>query len=78
MSPLPKLSTVKLSICNKEERKKGAMKRGWGTCGMFKAFNLTYLQILRAGMVYITLWYVHVPVRAHTGMCTSIKYVHVT
>ena len=23
--------------------------------------NLTYLQVLRAGMVYIMLWYVHVP-----------------
>ena len=39
----------------------GAMKRGWGTCGKFKAFNLTYLHVLRAGMVYITLWYMHIP-----------------
>ena len=38
------------------------MKRGLGMCSMFKAFNLTYLQVLHAGMVYITLWYVHVPV----------------
>ena len=37
------------------------MKRGWGTCGTFKAFNLTYLHVLRSGMVYITLWYVHLP-----------------
>ena len=31
----------------------GAIKRGWGTCGTFKAFNLTYLHILPAGIVYI-------------------------
>ena len=38
----------------------GAMKRGRGTCSTFKAFNLMYLHILRAGMVYVTLWYVHI------------------
>ena len=45
----------------------GAMKRGQGMCGTFKAFNLTVLHVLRAGMVYnyITVWYVHVPVCAH-------------
>ena len=37
------------------------MKRGRGTCGTFKVINLTYLHVLCAGMVYITLWYVHVP-----------------
>ena len=31
----------------------GAMKQGWGTCGTFKVINLTYLHVLRAGMVYI-------------------------
>ena len=29
------------------------MKQGWGTCSTFKAFNLTYLHVLCAGMVYI-------------------------
>ena len=24
-----------------------------GTCGTFKVFNLKYLQVLRAGMVYV-------------------------
>ena len=44
---------------------RGAIKRGWGTSGTFKVINLTYLHILRAGMVYITLWYVHVPRYVH-------------
>ena len=33
----------------------------------FKAFNLTCLHLLHADMVYITLWYIQVPVRAGTG-----------
>ena len=37
---------------------RGAMKQGRGMCGTFKVFNLMYLHILCAGMVYITLWYV--------------------
>ena len=41
------------------------MKRGWGTCGMFKAFNIIYLHVFCAGMVYIALWYVHVHVHVH-------------
>ena len=40
---------------------KGAMKRGRGRCGTFQSCKLMYLHILPAGMVYITLWYVHVP-----------------
>ena len=39
----------------------GVVNQGWGTCSMFKAFNLTCLHIKSAGMVYITLWYVHIP-----------------
>ena len=31
----------------------GAMKQGQGTSGTFKAFNLTYLHALHAGMVYL-------------------------
>ena len=41
----------------------GVMKGGRGTCSTFKVFNLTYLHVLRAVMVYmyrLTL-YVHVP-----------------
>ena len=26
----------------------GAMKQGWGTCGMLQPFNLTYLNVLRS------------------------------
>ena len=37
------------------------MKQGRSTCGTFKVINLTYLHVLRAGMVYITLWYMHIP-----------------
>ena len=33
----------------------GAMKRGRGTCGMFKAFNLMYLHVLRAGIVFVVV-----------------------
>ena len=36
----------------------GAMKQGGCMCGAFKVFNLTYLHVLRACMVYITLWYI--------------------
>ena len=42
---------------------KGAMKRGRGMCGMSQSYKLTYLHILRAGMVYITM------VCAHTDTC---------
>ena len=31
------------------------MKQGQGTCGTFKVINLTYLHVLGAGMVYITV-----------------------
>ena len=43
------------------DKKMGAIKQGRGTCSTFKVINLIYLHILRAGIVYITLWYVHVP-----------------
>ena len=41
------------------------MKRGRGTCGTFQSYKLMYLHILRAGMVFITLWYVNVPRYVH-------------
>ena len=37
------------------------MKRGPGTCGRFQSCKLMYLHVLRAGMVCIALWYMHVP-----------------
>ena len=43
---------------------KGAMKQGRGMCGIFKAVNLMYLHILHAGMVHISLWYLHVPLNS--------------
>ena len=36
----------------------GAMKHGRGMCSTLKVINLTYLHVVRAGMVYITIWYV--------------------
>ena len=44
------------------------MKRGRGMCGTVKAFNLMYLHVLRAGMVYLAIWYVHAPVRSRTKL----------
>ena len=38
-----------------------AIIRGRGMFSTFKALNLTCLHVLRASMVYVTLWYVHVP-----------------
>ena len=40
-------------LVNKIVKMKGATKQGWGMCSAFKAFNLTYLHVLHAGMVYI-------------------------
>ena len=45
------------------------MKRGQGTCSTFKAFNLTYLHILRAGMVYITMVCARTQVRSRKKLC---------
>ena len=53
----------------------GVMKRGRGMCGVFQAFNLMYLHILRAGMVYITLWYMHVPRTEQTWYMHVPRYV---
>ena len=39
----------------------GAMIQGQRTCGTFQSFKLTYLNKLRAGMIYIILWYVLTP-----------------
>ena len=39
----------------------GALIPVRGTCGTFKVINIMYLHILPAGMVYITIWYVHIP-----------------
>ena len=40
-------SKLKCSLENLKDEKMGAMKRGRGTCGTFKAFNLTYLHAER-------------------------------
>ena len=53
---------------------RGAMKQGQGTCCTFKAFNLTYLHVLRAGIVYISLWSVHALELTRLGMCTYVSY----
>ena len=39
----------------------GVLKRGQGTCGTFQSCKQAYLHVLHTGMVYITLWYVHIP-----------------
>ena len=49
------------------------MKRGRGTCGTFQSYKLTYLHKLRAGMVYITLWDVHVSIPAHIVLNNFFK-----
>ena len=40
-----------LPISKKQNINIGAIKRGRGMCGTFKAFSLTYLHVVRAGMV---------------------------
>ena len=50
----------------------GAMKRGWGTCCTFKVINLTYLHVLRAGMVYIK----QTMVRACTIVCSDHSEIY--
>ena len=53
----------------------GALIQGRGKYGTNKAFNLRYLHVLHAGMVYIPLWYVCVPryvLGQYLGMCTYV------